>query len=96
MAEYDAKGLQDKDNNDVNFTPTHYMKSSGSTESIETALAECIKKSIVEGLVKNDGSVMISTGGGYPINISGNADTVDNYHVVVGSVGNDTNTIYFF
>lgn len=25
MAEYDAKGLQDKDNNDVNFTPTHYL-----------------------------------------------------------------------
>ena len=39
MAEYDAKGLQDKDNNNVNFTPTHYMKSGGSKESIETALA---------------------------------------------------------
>ena len=35
MAEYDAKGLQDKDNNKLNFTPTHFMDAQGNSKSIE-------------------------------------------------------------
>lgn len=35
MAEYDAKGLQDKDNNNVNFTPTNFMDAQGNSKSIE-------------------------------------------------------------
>ena len=35
MAEYDAKGLQDKDNNMLNFTPTHFMDAQGNSKSIE-------------------------------------------------------------
>ena len=155
MAEYDAKGLQDKDNNDVNFTPTHYFD--GNTKkSIAEEIANCLKKSGIRGLVmndgsidtsvyalasalsdyilkssitglvkndgsidttayatkaeldgyleksilygimKNDGSVIAGYGNVYPLDISGNAHTVDNYHVVVGSVGANANTIYFF
>ena len=46
--------------------------------------------------MKNDGSVIAANGNEYPLDISGNAHTVDNYHVVVGSVGANANTIYFF
>lgn len=35
MAEYDAKGLQDKDDNKLNFTPTHFMDAQGNSKSIE-------------------------------------------------------------
>lgn len=35
MAEYDAKGLQDKDNNNLNFTPTNFMDAQGNSKSIE-------------------------------------------------------------
>lgn len=35
MAEYDAKGLQDKDDNKLNFTPTNFMDAQGNSKSIE-------------------------------------------------------------
>ena len=35
MADYDAKGLQDKDNNKLNFTPTHFMDAQGNSKSID-------------------------------------------------------------
>lgn len=157
MSTFDAKSLRDKDDNDVNFTPTHYfdgntkkniaeeiancLKKSGivghvmNNGSIDTAvyalasalsdyilkssttglvkndgsidttayatkadLDDYLEKSILNGIMKNDGSVISYDSGtnSYPINISGNAHTVDNYHVVVGSVGANANTIYFF
>ena len=40
MAEYDAKGLQDKDNNNLNFTPTHFMDAQGNSKSIEVELGK--------------------------------------------------------
>lgn len=40
MAEYDAKGLQDKDNNKLNFTPTHFMDAQGNSKSIEVELGK--------------------------------------------------------
>ena len=155
MSTFDAKSLRDKDDNDVNFTPTHYFD--GNTKkNIAEEIAKCLKKSGIRGLVmndgsidtsvyalasalsnyilkssttglvkndgsidttayatkaeldgyleksilygimKNDGSVIAANGDVYPLDISGNAHTVDNYHVVVGSVGANANTIYFF
>ncbi len=156
MSTFDAKSLRDKDDNDVNFTPTHYFD--GNTKkNIAEEIANCLKKSGISGLVRNDGSIDTSVyalasalsdyilkssttglvkndgsidttayatqsslsnyiakslisnsivkgdgstinanGDEYPLNISGNAHTVDNYHVVVGSVGANANTIYFF
>lgn len=35
MADYNAKGLQDKDNNNLNFTPTNFMDAQGNSKSIE-------------------------------------------------------------
>lgn len=35
MADYDAKGLQDQDDNNLNFTPTHFMDAQGNSKSIE-------------------------------------------------------------
>ena len=35
MADYNAKGLQDKENNNLNFTPTHFMDAQGNSKSIE-------------------------------------------------------------
>ena len=155
MSTFDAKSLRDKDDNDVNFTPTHYFDDN-TKKSIAEEIANCIKKSVIVGLVKNDGSidtavyalasalsdyirksvivghvmndgsidttdyvtkadlddyleksiingimkndgsVITPYGDVYPLDISGNAHTVDNYHVVVGSVGSNANTIYFF
>ena len=157
MSSYDAKGLRDQNDNDLNFTPTHYLDNE-TKKSIAEELANCLKKSgivghvmnngsidtavyalaselldyirksstaglvkndgsidttayatkadlddyleksILNGIMKNDGSVISCDTGtnSYPINISGNAHTVDNYHVIVGSVGANVNTIYFF
>ena len=35
MADYNAKCLQDKDNNNLNFTPTNFMDAQGNSKSIE-------------------------------------------------------------
>jgi hypothetical protein len=35
MADYNAKGLQDKENNNLNFTPTNFMDAQGNSKSIE-------------------------------------------------------------
>lgn len=35
MAEYDAKGLQDKEGNGLNFTPTHFLDAQGNSHSIQ-------------------------------------------------------------
>ena len=91
MAEYDAKGLQDKDNNNVNFTPTHYMKSGGSKESIETALAGKQDSLSTEAndIAVSDGTTFVKTVSGAKL-VTTTALKVWTY--IKGKLGFDSNT----
>ena len=91
MADFDAKGLQDKDNNNVNFTPTHYMKSGGSKESIETALAGKQDSLSTEAndIAVSDGTTFVKTVSGAKL-VTTTALKVWTY--IKGKLGFDSNT----
>lgn len=91
MADYNAKGLQDKDNNNLNFTPTHFMDAQGNSKSIEVEFGKKQNTLSLEAdnADINDSTTIVKTLDGTKLKT---ALAVKLWNYIKGKLGFDSNT----